>query len=75
MQTITIKVTDGNARLWAVMLRERYGRDKRTGLDRLAEIAVRRAVLEQLSKECYAGEALLEAEDNEKGEPHEWKLY
>jgi len=57
------------------MLSKLYSKDKCTDLNGLAEIAVRRAVLEQLSKECYAGEALLEAEDNEKGEPHEWKLY
>ena len=70
MRTITIKVTDGNARLWAVMLRERYGRDKRTGLNRLAEFAIRREVVDQLSKNCYAGEALLAAtsENNEQGD-------
>ena len=62
METITIKITNGDARLWAAILRDRYSKDKRTGLARLAEIAIRREVLDQLFQNCYAAEALLAAE-------------
>ena len=51
MKTITINVTDDDARLWAWILRKEYGKDKRTGLDKLCEIAVRKAVVKALEND------------------------
>ena len=56
METITIKVTDQDARVIASYLRTAYGLNKNTGLSKLCEIAVRRAVAAQARVELDEAE-------------------
>lgn len=65
METIVIKVTDRDARVIASYLRTAYGMNKNTGLSKLAEIAVRRAVAEQARKELAEAEKLAERTGDE----------
>ena len=44
MKTVTLKFTDGDARYALYALRKRYGRDKRTNLSKLCEMAIRTEV-------------------------------
>jgi hypothetical protein len=58
MRTITIEVTNDTARTWEWLLRSKYGKDKRTSLDKLCGIAIGRAALEQAQAEYTAAQAL-----------------
>ena len=62
MKTITIQVTNEDARVWAWVLRKEYSKDKRTGLDKLCEIAVRRAVVNALEHDLKDSMGNIEGE-------------
>lgn len=51
MKTVTFKLTNDQARIYAWYLRKRYGRDKRTSLNRLAKIALFQEIVAQIDAE------------------------
>jgi len=53
MQTVTIKLSDDNARLWTAKLRKLLCAHGNTSLATLVETVTWRAVIEQLEKESY----------------------
>lgn len=62
MKTIKIEVTNNDAWAIASYLRDRYKRDRRTTLNKLCEIAIRREVAEQARIELAAAEKALAEE-------------
>jgi len=56
METITIKITDRDARVIAGFLRAAYGKNKNTSLNTLCEIAIRTEVAKQAQKELDEAE-------------------
>ena len=64
MKTITINVTDEQYRRFSYILRLAYGKDKRTGLDRLSKIVLFRAVADAARKELEENSYHVKAADN-----------
>ena len=47
---IELRISNSNARTWAWLLRERYGRNKNTGLPTLVKLAVAEIIGDQAKK-------------------------
>lgn len=62
MQTVTIKLTDRQARWATMILRERYGKDGRTNLNKLAKIALLMEIADESEKDLIKAEKELEQE-------------